>query len=62
MKEEKTMCCFIGQDGKNCKKEAEFEIIYGNSAADITESCTSHIGELVDDNINSFEMYRLPAL
>lgn len=56
---EKIMCCFIRLDGSSCEKKAEYEIVYGNSSADVTESCSSHIGELVDDRIERFEVIRI---
>lgn len=56
---DKTMCCFIGQDGKSCKSEAEFEVIYGNAPGDVTESCARHSGQLVDDRIERFEVVRI---
>jgi len=59
-KAEKIMCCFIGLDGKDCELKAEYAIYYGNSEADYTHSCASHIGELVDGRIDKFTVYRLP--
>ena len=43
----KTLCCVITPNGR-CKKEAEFEITYGNEVSDVCESCASHIGEVVN--------------
>ena len=54
----KTMCCAITPNGR-CKKEAEFEIVYGNEVSDVTESCASHIGHLVDDRMERFEVIRI---
>lgn len=59
MKENKTICCFVERNGRRCKRKAEYEIIYGNEASDVTESCASHIGELVDDKIARFEVVRI---
>lgn len=50
-------CCFIPddqQDGANvigCLKEAEWRIVYGNGSDPdgYTESCTSHVGEMLTD-------------
>ena len=55
----KIMCCYISPNGKECEKEAEFTVIYSNAPNDVTESCSCHIGELVDDNIGRFEVIRL---
>ncbi len=59
MNKEKIMCCFIGKDEKDCKIEAEYMIIYGNGPDDVTESCACHIGELVDDRVERFEVIRI---
>ena len=52
-------CCFINRDGKECDREAEFEVIYGNAPNDATESCSYHIGELGDNDSGRFEVIRL---
>jgi len=53
------MCCYISSSGRECEKEAEYKLVYGNSPDDVTESCSSHIGHLVDDRIERFEVIRI---
>ena len=60
MKEKRNMCCYKRLDGIGCGREAEFKIVYGNEVSDVTESCASHIGHLVDDKIERFEVIRIP--
>ncbi len=52
-------CCFISPSGKECEKEAEFTVIYGNAPNDATESCSCHIGELGDNDSGKFVVIRL---
>ena len=60
MKDKQIMCCIV-----RCKKEAEFEVCYGNEVSDISEVCASHIGELVNmgdsrgRKVNSFTAHRI---
>ncbi len=56
---DKIKCCFVNTKGSWCGKEAEFEVVYGNAPSDVTESCARHIGELVDDRIERFEVGRI---
>lgn len=49
-----TKCCFIGSDGKGCKKKAEYEMIYDSPSAHVIDrSCAYHIGELLNHNIET---------
>lgn len=38
-------CCFIG-----CGKPAEWELLGSNAAYESVDSCTAHVGELLDDS------------
>ena len=43
-------CCYIGEVTKvECGNEAEWQIWYGESPDDSTESCTRHVGEMLTD-------------
>lgn len=55
----KSTCCFIpeneqaaaksGQNITGCLSRAEWRIIYGPTSDDYTESCTTHVGEMLTD-------------
>lgn len=45
-KEQKPYCCFIG-----CKADADVEIRHGPKVDDYTHSCTTHIGDLLTDEL-----------
>lgn len=59
----KRKCCFIPEDqqdlnrrqsdplpdGFGCQNDAAWQIWYGNGPDDNTESCTTHVGEILTD-------------
>ena len=42
----KPFCCKIG-----CEKDAEYQIIFGHTTDDYTESCLEHIPDLMTDAV-----------
>jgi hypothetical protein len=51
---EKVKCCQI-----DCTEDATWQMNYGNTTDDYTESCDSHIGELMDISVQQFTAYRI---
>lgn len=49
----KPFCCKIG-----CENDATWQIWYGKTTDDFTESCNDHIGELASD-VNEFNAQKL---
>ncbi len=53
-------CCFVAPSGAFCHELASFQIIYGNSPSEVTESCSTHIGDLIqDDDVHSVTVRKL---
>lgn len=48
----KPKCCKIG-----CDKDAKWQIVYGASTDDVTESCAEHIDDLLPD-ADEYRLYR----
>lgn len=43
-------CCFINQrNGQPCGSAAAWQVWHGPSPDDYTETCTTHIGEILTD-------------
>lgn len=42
-------CCYLDKQFNACPREAEWELFPSTSVCEFTDSCTEHVGELLDD-------------
>ena len=59
---DKRLCCCIPDQTKQdeqCQNLATYQIWWGNTPDDFTESCATHLEEMLDDHV-SFTVLRIP--